>query len=449
MNLARAIRLATAAALLCLLVATSSFAQMGQAYEDFGVGPRDAAMGNTGTAAANDFSAAFYNPAALDRAKGLSIHMGYRGIYPRLLMKIGKWDERYFTDYPNTNFFQLGVSWNVVIEKLIDRKYTDRFTFGLALALSDFYKSFAIPYDTDTPYFYRYHDRYLNLLPIYLSGSLRIFDWLSIGGGMVPAPSDSGTDVSVNSNFTVPDYSYNAEQGTITRSYGKLEPVLGVLFRIPNEHRADFFSIGVTWRDEVSSVDGQGVATDYTKVNYEGQIIDLPPSDTPILTLSGWTPMQVIGGMAMVPDDGWVLTGEVLWKRWSNWKNFFIEHPNPRFEDTWNVRVGGEKEFDLDNRVLDAIIARGGGYREQSPVPNQNGQSNYLDPDKWVATAGFETRIQCPRDVFRVPIRAQFAGQAHFMDEVDLHNNQDPDFPRIRAGGEVYSFTFTLGVDTK
>ena len=51
--------------------------------------------------------------------------------------------------------------------------------------------------------------------------------------------------------------------------------------------------------------------------------------------------------MAFAPTDDWVLTWEVLWKRWSNWKNFFIVHPNPRFEDTWNVRFGGEKEFDL------------------------------------------------------------------------------------------------------
>ena len=437
------------AAAVWLLAVSTAFAQMGQLFEDFGIGPRDAGMGNTGTAAADDYSAVFYNPAALVRVDGLNLDLGYKGVYPHLHMKIGNYHDRYFTQYPNTNFFVLGFGWNLKIERFIDPKYTERFSVGLAVALSDYYKSFAVFYDEDTPYFFRYHDRYLNLLSIYLSMSFRIFDWFSIGGGIVPAPSDTYTDVTVNSNFRLPDYEYWADQGTITRSYGKLEPVLGVLFRIPNDRLKDYLSIGLTWRDEVYSIDGNGIATDYTKVHFEGQTISLPPSDTPILTLTGWTPMQVIGGVAIHPIDGMTLTVEELWKRWSRWKNFFIEHPDPRFSNTWNTRMGGEQIFDLDNHTLDSFTIRAGIYRELSPAPNQNGESNYIDPDKWVFTFGFDAAWNDPFDIMRIPIHTAVAGQAHLIDKVRLHNNQDPDYPALDAWGEIYSFTGTVGIDFK
>jgi long-chain fatty acid transport protein len=421
-------------------------AQMGQMYEDFGVGPRDVGMGNTGAASANDYSAAFYNPAALVRAKGLAVHMGYKGVYPKLHMKIGKFNDRYFTNYPNTNCFLMGLSWNLVIEQLINPKYTERFTFGVALSLSNFYKSFTVFYDADSPYFYRYHDRYLNLLPVYLSMSFRIHDWFSIGGGIVPAPSDTTTSVTVDSTISLPDYDFNATQGTITRSFGKIEPVVGLLLRIPSKKMDDAYSFGFVWRDQVSSIDGEGTATNYSQVEFEGMEIPLPPSKTPIITLTGWTPMNIVGAFSARPNPNMTIATDILWKRWSKWKNFFIEHPKPRFKDTLNARFGIENRFGVENNVLDSVTLRGGLYREFSPTPDQNGSSNYLDPDKWVFSLGLNTTWENALNVFQLPFMAQISGQAHLMDRILLHNNQDPDFPKLEAWGQVYNITATVGI---
>jgi len=422
---------------------------MPQLFEDFGVGARDSGMGNTGVACANDFSAAFYNPAALTRATGLGITFGYKLVAPRLTMKIPGFGDRYFTQYPDTNLTMLGFHWNVVVEKLIDPKWTERFTFGLALAMSDFYKSFTVYYDIDTPYFYRYHDRSLNLLSIYASLGIRITDWFSIGGGLVPAPTDTYTRVLVDSNFTAPAYSYHALQGTVTRSFGKLDAVAGILFRIPVKDVKNYLAIGFTWRDEVSSTDGNGTATDHSTLHFNGQTIDMGDSDTPILTLTGWTPMQVVGGVAWRPIGGLTLTVEELWKRWSRWRNFFIELPDPRFHDTWNTRVGAEYIADTGSCILQTVSSRFGFYRELSPVPNQNGQSNYLDPDKWVITTGFDTAWGFGNlDILRTQLHLGAAFQVHLMDQIHLTNNADPDYPPLRAGGQVYSFTTTLGVRT-
>ena len=421
-------------------------AQMGQSYEDFGVAPRDSAMGNTGTAAVTNYAAAFYNPAALDRAKGLQIHLGYKGVYPKLRMKLGGYHDRYFTRYPSTHFFLMGLSWNIVAEKLIDPKWTERFTLGLAFAVSDYYKSFSIYYDPDTPYFYRYHDRYLNLLPIYFSLSFRITDYLSIGGGLVPGPSDTYTNVTVDSHFTLPRYRMWADQGVLTRSYGKVEPLAGILVQIPDANLPDFCSIGLIWRDEVFAIDGNGHANNTTHFDLDGTVITGPPVPTEILTLTGWTPMQVIAGIAFRPTKESVVTGDVLWKQWERWRTFFDRSPTPRFKNTWNARFGAEYIFGLENPVLQSVAARAGLYREFSPVPDQNGQSNYLDPDKWVVTAGFDSAWMDRFDFFRMPVHFEMSGQWHRMDRVELHNRQDPDYPKLDAWGDLYSVTATIGL---
>lgn len=447
----RILKLMLAAAILavCCLSAAPAQAQMAQLFEDFGVGPRDSAMGNTGAATANDYSAAFYNPAALVRARGFDIQVGYKLVYPHLFMKIGKYHERYFTQYPHTNYYVVGFTWNIVAERLIDPKWTERFTVGMSLALSDFYKSFAIPYDMDSPYYYRYHDRYLNLLPVYLSLGIRITDGLSVGAGLVPAPTDTWSRVDVNSTITLPDYRYDATQGTVTRSYGKVEPVVGLLLRIPNGERANFFSAGLTWRDEVSTIDGNGTATAWTKLHFQGRTYSLPPTDTPMLTLTGWSPMQVALGLSLQPTDNWTVTVEELWKRWSKWRNFFSQRPDPLFNNTWNTRFGTEYIYQPDDSPLQALAIRLGAYREISPVPNQNGENNYLEPDKWVVSAGLDTAWTFSGlDVFRVPLHLAVAGQVHAMDRLNLHNRADPDYPALETWGNVYSLTATIGVDT-
>lgn len=427
--------------------AAGTFAQMPQIFEDFGVGPRDAGMGNTGVASANDYAAAFYNPAALVRAKGLQFNVGYKLIYPYLFLDVGKYGDRKFTQYPETNLVLIGFSWNLRVPKLIDPKYTERITIALALAMSDFYKSFTVYADLDTPFFFRYHDRALNLLSVYFSMSVRITDWLSIGGGVVPAPTDTWTRVYVDSTFSVAEDPYEATQGTVTRAYGKIEPVLGFLLRFDIEDREDAISFGATWRDEVSSNDGRGTATDFTKVEFQGRTFHLPPSDTPILTLTGWTPMQVLAGLSGKPVPGLTITAEAMWKRWSRWKNFFIRHPEPRFHDTWNWRAGAEYAADTGVKILESYAVRAGAYRELSPVPPQNGETNYLDPEKWVFTLGFDTAWTFGKlDVFRVPLHFAVAGQWHVLDYLHLHNEQDPDYGPMDAWGHVFGVTATIGV---
>ncbi len=203
----------------------------------------------------------------------------------------------------------------------------------------------------------------------------------------------------------------------------------------------------MVWRDEVVTIDGNGSATARMKVHFNGMTLYAPPAVTPMKALTGWTPMQVVAGFSLSPVPELTISAEELWKRWSHWRNFFGVHPDPEFHDTWNTRVGAEYVFRPEWWALQTIAPRGGVYRELSPVPNENGPGNYLDPNKWVFTAGFDSGWFLPSlDVFRVPVHFEIAGQLHLMDHVRLNNNNDPNYPPLSAWGNVYSLTATLGV---
>ena len=68
-----------------LLVLTAALAsnvdaQTGQILDEYGASAKSIAMGQAFTAVANDFSAAYYNPAGLTQIKGI-VEMSFGGFY--------------------------------------------------------------------------------------------------------------------------------------------------------------------------------------------------------------------------------------------------------------------------------------------------------------------------------------------------------------------------------
>ena len=54
-----------------LLVAARAYGQTGQMLDEYGGSPKSIAMGQAFTGIADDFSAAYYNPAGLTQTKGV------------------------------------------------------------------------------------------------------------------------------------------------------------------------------------------------------------------------------------------------------------------------------------------------------------------------------------------------------------------------------------------
>lgn len=83
----------------------------------------------------------------------------------------------------------------------------------------------------------------------------------------------------------------------------------------------------------------------------------------------------------------WEVGVQLLAQRWSQYHNRQGEHPLDGWHDTVSVAVGTgflwrerQVSFDL-------------GY-VPSPVPRQNGRTNYVDNPRWVASAGIEGPVQ-------------------------------------------------------
>ncbi|MCZ7586022.1 MAG: hypothetical protein M5R36_23340 [Deltaproteobacteria bacterium] len=62
----------------------------------------------------------------------------------------------------------------------------------------------------------------------------RITNWVSIGAGLVVAPSDTYADARVRTDIYLPEGDFDAKQGTVSRAYSVMKPLAGVLFRIPD-----------------------------------------------------------------------------------------------------------------------------------------------------------------------------------------------------------------------
>lgn len=433
--------------LLWLVLPKNAFSQTTQAFEDYGVGPRDAAMGNAYSAVADDFSAAFYNPAGLSQIQGTHFTFGYKYLAPQVYEKLGNYPKDYFTDFSDTQWGLIGIGTDLNMSGIINPKYTDRFSFGFAFAVCDLLHSFTNYYDTKTPYYFRYQDRPVALLSAYIGFGLRITDWFSFGGGIVLAPSVTYADTRVYTDVYLPEGEFDSSQGIVNRAYSVVEPILGILFKVPIAGEPDRLRIGLTWRDEVKVIDGEGPALNRLVLhvpNSDQTLEPVPPQEVPVKTMSGYTPMQVALGLSYKPYKGALIAADTIWKDWSSWSNYFYETPDPPFVDTVQERLGMEQRFFTDASWLEYWALRGGWYFDPSPVPNQDNEWNILDNDKHVFTTGFGLRLDRILGIVKTPVNLDGNFQAHYLVPKTIENDEDPSFGKIETSGMVYSFTVAV-----
>lgn len=420
-----------------------AFAQINQAFEEYGVGPRDGGMGNAFCAVADDYAAAFYNPAGLTQTEGLHFTLGYKYLVPKVRAKMDGYGAYRFTDYPETQWGLLGMTTDFHVPSLINPKYTDPFSFGVAVAICNFLHSYTNYYDQHTPYYVKYQDRPVALLSAYFGLGIRLTSWVSIGGGVVLAPSTTNIDARVRTDVYMPEGNFKSTQGTVNRAKSVIDPVVGVLFRIPIAGDEDRLRIGLSWRDEVRVIDGNGVAENRIFLHAEGSDSVLTPVPTqvvPVKTLTGFSPTQISLGLAFAPYRGALIGADTIWKHWSTWENYFYDRPGPPFKDTFQERLGFEQRFFTDRAAwLEYWALRAGWYFEPSPVPSQNNEWNLLDNDKHVTTAGFGLRLDRILGIIKTPVNLDANFQTHWLLDRTIDNENDAKFGRIETGGQVFA----------
>jgi len=420
-----------------------------QMFEEYGVGPRDTAMGNAFTGLADNYSALYYNPAGLAFIHGNHLDIGYKGVFPEVFMKMTPDPGRNLAGGPSVDFVLLGLTTDFESADAINKRVSDRISAGLALAISQYFKSFTLFTDPNTPFMFRYRDRPVSILSLYGGFSVKVFEWASFGASVNVAPSDTYTDVIARTDITVPALQYETRQGMATVSYSKVEPVLSALFRAPLHGRPDGLGIGLTWQDEVTTLDGTGEVTTVTRVRFQqtGETYDLPKSTLDMHQLSGFSPMNVKMGLAWKPTPHIVATTDMIWKRWSAWLTGTEDRPDPPFHDTYHARFGYEHSFDIEWAWVSGVKARGGYYFEPTPAGDMNGPMNVLDNDKHVGSVGTGFSFADPTGIFLLPVQFDLAYQLHYLIEGHVNNHRDPTYGPIDFGGQVHTFAMTFTVE--
>lgn len=429
--------------LIALLMALPATIASANPIDHFGFGARALGMAGTGTAISDDFSANYYNPAALAAIDDLHIDLGYVFIEPFLDINGGD------LDVDAVRGFQGGV---VIPGELLGQ----RFGFSLGLYLPDerITRIRALP--QTQPRWVTFDNRPQRIV-ITTSLGIQILEDLYIGAGLNFLANTKGTlemeglvhasEPERTQLFTGVDVSLESIR----------YPTFGLLWT-PFDH----WRIGVTYREEFFldlalevDVAGDVVFGPTNAVIVPEAAFDLLTTDTNL-----FTPRQLALGVAYEAED-WLVTVDLTWYQWSRFPSPTaliditfdlpgldfslppIDAPlDPGFRDILSPRVGGELTV-IDSEFAALTLRAGYGY-EPTPAPDQTGITNFVDNDKHTLGVGASLVLSNFSDVFPRPIYLDVAGFGLFIPERTYVKHDPADFiGDYKASGFLLGTSFS------
>lgn len=411
----------------------------------YGLNPRGTAMGNAQAAVADDYTAAFYNPAAMTQKKQTNVGAGFIATFPHLFIDRDSNgstvpDER----PPAFSGFNLGVLFP--LGGLIE----NRVAVGVTAYLPTLNLLRAEGIDSQVPQFYLYQnlpDKY----DILAAGAFEFGPWLSLGAGVqVLAGLDGAVDLHIDlANRTVAQRSVNVEVTPVAA------PTLGVF-----SHPTESLRLGASWRG--------ALALDYqlpTRLFIAGLVdLDLNIGGTVL-----YSPHVLnLGGAWHFAALDLLVSGELSYAMWS-----LAPDPSPRFE----IDVGGEliegvglgerldvtngahvdlgfvdtltARLGLEQRPTQNLVVRAGYAWRPSPAPVPTEAFNYIDAPAHLLSVGAGVSFHDPLEIRENQIHLDIAYQATLMQTLDVEKTlgaRDP-VGDYRAGGRIHSFSISFRHD--
>lgn len=404
-------RPALLASVIGIAIALGSTGARGNPMDAFGYGSRATAMGGAATAASEDSSANYYNPAGLVHGRDLRIDIGYRYAQPILRM----------------NGRDLGVdaSRGFLIGLVAPGHIgAFRFAFGASLWLPDQRLTRVRSLPFDQPRFVMFDNRPQRL---YLAANLaiQIIPGLYIGGGLTFMSRTAG-QLFLKGSVAVSDPDASSLVSKIDVDLVAVRyPQAGILWEATS-----WLSIGASYRhsfvlnlDQQFRIDGNIGNPGLTPVVENGYL------SAHSISMDLFQPWQLTGGAALRLKRTILVTFDLTFARWSEFPvpaaNLTLgldigvyndkvmlpparSYPASGFHDIVIPRAGIEWRAWQWTRM--AIDLRGGYSYEPTPVPEQVGESNFADSDKHTFSFGAGLELNRVTSILPRPI----AIDAHF-----------------------------------
>ena len=425
-----------------LLVALHDPIACANPLDAFGFGARSSSMGGAVTAVVNDFSANYYNPAALAIADDLRLEIGYAFTQPELLINgqdLGVDASR-------------GVQGGIVIP---GRIFDHRIGFSVALFLPDKHVTRVRALPEDQPRFVLYDNRPQRLI-IATSLSFEILkDTLMLGAGLTYMAHTRGTLDMVGEVDLA-----SAERTTLLSAVDvSLDsvryPSVGVLFT-PGDH----WRFGLTYREAFALELELGVDVSGDIVSFGRPLLDDGSFTLVTTDRNHFSPRQLQLGVAY-QGLRWLLSVDVAWLQWSEFPaptaeitidfdlgDLPLSLPpvakprSPGFHDIVVPRLGAEI-LAVDAEHVD-LFARAGYFFEPSPAPDQRGDTNYVDAHKHGLSLGTSLTLEDITAVFPKPISFDLTGQLVILQERSYVKENPADATGdFVAQGMIWGLTFT------
>jgi long-chain fatty acid transport protein len=448
------------AALLAPVFATGT-ARANEA-DTYGLGSRASAMGSAVAADAPDFSANYYNPAALVGARGPSISIGYTYVWNKL----------------DTNGQDNGVAnvHGLVGGLALPGEIVHvPFAFGVGVYMPDAGISRVKALTQETPRWALYDER-ASILYIAANLAVRPLSWLEIGGGVAFLASTSGTfNISGTANLTE-NYSSQLRHEVNADLAAVRYPQVGVRFQIPG-----FGYLAGVYRGQ-TEIDLQLSANLKGTVTYSGIPVPLAYA-LATSTADAFLPQQVVAGASFQRVPRLHVNLDLTFVNWAAYKsptavttsNLSLQippgvpvsvPPNPKpvqilppgFSNRFVPRVGVEYVFPvgggwrtlegdpLERRLVE-IPLRAGYVYERSPVPPQTGVTNFVDADRHTVSLGTGVTLNRPGEVLRGSVSLDLHGQLSILPSRLTQKSSPADFVGdYTASGTMIGVGSTLTV---
>jgi long-chain fatty acid transport protein len=359
--------LVAAFVLACLFGPRTALANL---QEVAGIGPKATAMGNAFSAVADDFSAAYYNPAGLGQIDYHKMTLGYLYCHPSMRQYLLSSAEKINAEN-RTNFHSILFGTIVDLSRIFDTR-GHNFVLGMATTVGDDFRAAwrTHDYNPQVPQFIRYGN-YANRAHIYTSLGLEVRkETLYLGAGINFWQDISAPSIRLKMNLE--------DQAIVNREFdidgqSEISPIFGVLFKpLP------WLSLAYTYREQWS----QKLPTNITEIVLVNGV-EILPVQISFTAKDYFLPWNMTFGVAVQPDDRLLVALDLTYYHWSDFDQPMWRGKYPEWNNTLVPRLG------VQYKLSEEVFLRSGYYYETSPVPDQGGYpSNYLDFNKHVFSAG-------------------------------------------------------------